>query len=88
MKVSSFWFKGERDDRQKEAISADLINARAAFARLRVLLEEEMATITRGVRSQDNYKTIPNWDRWVADQFGYLRALDKLIERIPNYDES
>ena len=38
-----------------------------------------------GVVAQKNYKEIPNWDRWVADQFGYVRALKTLVERIPDY---
>ena len=86
MRVSSFWFKDAREDKQKDEISRDLLNARAAFARLRELLEDEINSTMRGVRSEKNYEGNPNWDRWVADQFGYARALEKMIERIPNYE--
>lgn len=85
MKVSSFWFKNSRDPASKEAVSNDLLASRPTMMRLKELLLEEIEDTMSNVVSQKNYKEIPNWDRWVADQFGYVRALKTLVERIPDY---
>lgn len=85
MKVSSFWFKNARDLVSKEAVSNDLLASRPTMMRLKELLLEEIEDTMSNVVSQKNYKEIPNWDRWVADQFGYVRALKTLVERIPDY---
>lgn len=85
MKVSSFWFKNSRDLASKEAVSNDLLVSRPTMMRLKELLLEEIEDTMSNVVSQKNYKEIPNWDRWVADQFGYVRALKTLVERIPDY---
>lgn len=85
MKVSSFWFKNSRDVVSKEAVSNELLASRPAMLRLKELLLEEVEDIMSGVVAQKNYKEIPNWDRWVADQFGYVRALRTLVDRIPDY---
>ena len=85
MKVSSFWFKNARDLASKEAVSNDLLASRPTMMRLKELLLEEIEDTMSNVVSQKNYKEIPNWDRWVADQFGYVRALKTLVERIPYY---
>lgn len=85
MKVSSFWFKNSRDTVSKEAVSNELLASRPAMLRLKELLLEEVEDIMSGVVAQKNYKEIPNWDRWVADQFGYVRALRTLVDRIPDY---
>ena len=85
MKVSSFWFENARDLASKEAVSNDLLASRPTMMRLKELLLEEIEDTMSNVVSQKNYKEIPNWDRWVADQFGYVRALKTLVERIPDY---
>ena len=85
MRVSSFWFKNSRDLASKEAVSNDLLASRPTMMRLKELLLEEIEDTMSNVVSQKNYKEIPNWDRWVADQFGYVRALRTLVERIPDY---
>lgn len=85
MKISSFWFKNSRDVVSKEAVSNELLASRPAMLRLKELLLEEVEDIMSGVVAQKNYKEIPNWDRWVADQFGYVRALRTLVDRIPDY---
>ena len=85
MKVSSFWFKNSRDLESKEAVSNDLLASRPTMMRLKELLLEEIEDTMSNVVSQKNYKEIPNWNRWVADQFGYERALKTLVERIPDY---
>ena len=83
MQVSSFWFKDARDVGSKEDITNDLLASRPTLLKLKELLNKEIEEIMSNVVAQKNYKEIPNWDRWVADQFGYVRALRTLVERLP-----
>jgi hypothetical protein len=85
MKVSSYWFKNSRDTESNEAVSNDLLASRPTMMRLKELLLEEIDDTMSGVVAQKNYKEIPNCVRLVADQFGYVRALKTLVERIPDY---
>jgi len=78
------WFKG-LSKQQEQELRGDLVLARPSFARLRVLLENELEASISEMGNKDNF-FMPAWSEYQANKLGEQKALRKLINLIEDYE--
>ncbi len=78
--MKSIWTKG-KDSSQSKDIVASFEGGGLLRLRLTELLNEEIETSRRNGRAKDSYDN-PSWAYLKADEVGYERALNKILEII------
>lgn len=84
MKTS--WLAG-LNDQDKDDLKASMLAAAPTFERLTKLLEDKLKAIDKERRSKKNY-LLPTWKYYQADCNGYSRALEELLNLIPDQGNS
>ena len=78
MKIS--WTKGLSGDVKKDVVQEYAASGNLR-RRLEVLIQEKQSTAQKTIIAKDGYET-PNWAYKQADNIGYMRAMEEIINLI------
>lgn len=83
--MKTVWTEGLEADVIRE-IKGDFVSSLLVRKRLKKIIEDKIETKRTTVRKDTGYDK-PNWENYVADAFGYERALYEIISLIEENDK-
>jgi hypothetical protein len=87
MKLSSRWMKYARKPEEKKEVQAKLLAAKPALDLLRRIVEEEMISKGKAIKSKENYE-LAGWPFLQADAIGEERAYLSVLKLLTiTYEE-